>query len=71
LAKQARIQGTVQLEAVIAKDGTIQQLRVVKGHPLLVQSALNAVRQWRYAATVLNGQPVEVATTIDVIFTLM
>jgi protein TonB len=70
LAKQARIQGTVQLEAVIAKDGTIQQLRVVKGHPLLVQSALNAVRQWRYHPTVLNGQPVEVATTIDVIFTL-
>ena len=71
LAKQARIQGTVRLEAIIAKDGTIQQLRVVKGHPLLVQSALNAVRQWRYNPTVLNGQPVEVATTIDVHFTLM
>ena len=71
LARQARIQGTVRLEAIIAKDGTIQQLRVVKGHPLLVQSALNAVRQWRYNPTVLNGQPVEVATTIDVHFTLM
>ena len=70
LARQARIQGTVRLEAIIAKDGTIQQLRVVTGHPLLVQAALSAVRRWRYQATVLNGVPVEVATTIDVHFTL-
>jgi len=70
LAKQARIQGTVRLEAVISKDGTIEQLRVVSGHPLLVQSALEAVRQWKYQPTYLNTEPVEVATTIDVNFTL-
>jgi protein TonB len=70
LAKQARISGTVRLQAVIAKDGTIQELQVMSGHPLLVQSALDAVRQWRYHPTLLNGEPVEVATTIDVIFTL-
>src|SRR5262249_34756617 len=70
IAKQARIQGTVRLEAVISKDGRIDQLRVVSGHPLLVQSALEAVKQWRYQPTFLNGDPVEVATTIDVNFTL-
>ena len=70
LAKQARIQGTVRLQAVISKDGTIQELQVLSGHPLLVQSALDAVRQWRYQPTLLNGEPVEVVTTIDVVFTL-
>lgn len=70
MAKQARIQGTVRLEAIISKSGTIESLRVVGGHPLLVQSALDAVRQWRYQPTILNGEPVEVATTIDVNFTL-
>jgi protein TonB len=70
LARQARIQGTVRLQAIIAKDGTIQSLEVVSGHPLLVQSALDAVRQWRYQPTLLNGEPVEVSTTIDVVFTL-
>ena len=70
LARQARISGMVRLEAVIAKDGTIQQLRVVSGHPLLVQSALSAVRRWRYQPTNLNGVAVEVATTIEVYFTL-
>jgi len=70
LAKQARIQGTVRLEAVISKDGMIEQLKVVSGHPLLVQSALDAVRRWRYQPTYLNNEPVEVATTIDVNFTL-
>lgn len=70
LARQARIQGTVRLQAIIAKDGTIAQLEVVSGHPLLVQSALDAVRQWRYQPTLLNGEPVEVSTTIDVVFTL-
>ena len=70
LARQARIQGTVRLHAIIAKDGTVQQLEVVSGHPLLVQSALDAVRQWRYQPTLLNGEPVEVDTTIDVIFSL-
>ncbi|HSH16804.1 MAG TPA: energy transducer TonB, partial [Verrucomicrobiae bacterium] len=70
LARQARIQGTVRLQAIIAKDGSISQLEVVSGHPLLVQSALDAVRQWRYQPTLLNGEPVEVVTTIDVVFTL-
>lgn len=70
LAKMARIQGTVKLEAVIAKDGTIQDLKVLSGHPLLVKAALNAVKQWRYQPTLLNGEPVEVVTEIDVNFTL-
>ena len=70
LARQARIQGTVRLQAIIARDGTIAQLEVLSGHPLLVQSALDAVRQWRYQPTLLNGEPVEVVTTIDVVFTL-
>ncbi|HJY87376.1 MAG TPA: TonB family protein [Candidatus Acidoferrales bacterium] len=70
LAKQARIQGTVRLQAVIAKDGSVVELQVISGHPLLVQAALDAVRQWRYRPTLLNGEPVEVVTTIDVVFTL-
>jgi periplasmic protein TonB len=70
LAKMARIQGTVRLEALIAKDGTIKDLKVMSGHPLLVKSALSAVQQWRYQPTLLNGQPVEVETEIDVNFTL-
>ncbi len=70
LARQARIQGTVRLQAVIAKDGSIQELQVLSGHPLLVQAALDAVRQWRYQPTLLNGEPVEVVTTVDVVFTL-
>ena len=70
LAKQARIQGTVRLEAVIAADGSIQNLRVIEGHPLLVQSALGAVQQWRYQPTLLSGEPVEVLTYIDVVFRL-
>jgi protein TonB len=70
LARQARIQGTVKLHAIIAKDGSIQELQQVSGHPLLIQAALDAVRQWRYRPTLLNGEPVEVDTTIDVIFSL-
>jgi len=70
LAKQARIQGTVRLQAVIAKDGSVVELQVLSGHPLLQQAALDAVRQWRYHPTLLNTEPVEVVTTIDVIFTL-
>ncbi len=71
LARQARIQGTVRLQAVIAKDGSVQELQVLPGgHPLLVQAALDAVRQWRYQPTLLNGEPVEVITTVDVVFTL-
>ncbi|MGH9469721.1 MAG: energy transducer TonB [Terriglobia bacterium] len=70
LARMARIQGVVRLEAVISKGGTIQDLKVINGHPLLVQSALSAVKQWRYEPTLLNGVPVEVVTEIDVNFTL-
>ena len=70
LAKMARIQGTVKLEAVISKDGTIQDLKAVSGHPLLRQAALEAVARWRYQPTLLNGEPVEVVTEIDVNFTL-
>jgi len=70
LARQTRISGTVKLHAIIGKDGTVQQLQVLNGHPLLVQSALDAVRQWRYQPTLLNGDPVEVDTEIDVIFSL-
>ena len=70
LARQTRISGTVRLHAIISKDGSIQQLEVISGHPLLQQNALDAVRQWRYQPTLLNGDPVEVDTTIDVIFSL-
>ena len=70
LAKMARIQGTVRLDAVISKDGTIQDLKVISGHPLLVKAALDAVQRWRYQPTLLNGEAVEVATEIDVNFTL-
>jgi len=70
LARQTRISGTVRLHAIISKEGTVQQLEVLSGHPLLVQAALDAVRQWRYRPTTLNGEPVEVDTTIDVIFSL-
>jgi protein TonB len=66
----ARISGTVRLHAIIGKDGSVTQLEVINGHPLLVQSALDAVRQWRYRPTLLNSEPVEVDTTIDVIFSL-
>jgi periplasmic protein TonB len=70
LAKQARISGVVKLSAVISKDGTIKELQVISGHPLLVPSALEAVKQWVYQPTLLNGEPVEVQTQIDVNFTL-
>jgi len=70
LAKQARIQGTVRLLATIGKDGTVKDVQLVSGHPLLVPAAEEAVRKWRYEQTMLNGQPVEVVTQVDVNFTL-
>jgi len=70
LALQTRVEGTVLFRAVIGKDGTIQALQVVSGHPLLVQDAAAGLRQWLYRPTLLNGEPVEVATTIEVRFTL-
>jgi TonB family protein len=70
LAKQARIQGTVRFNATIATDGTVKNLELVSGHPLLAAAATEAVKQWVYRPTLLNGQPVEVETQIDVNFTL-
>jgi len=70
LARQARIQGTVRLEAVITREGLIESLRLHGGHPLLAPAALDAVRQWRYRPATLNGHPVDVALSIDVHFTL-
>jgi len=70
IARQARISGQVRLEAIIAKNGRIENLQVISGHPLLVQAALDAVRQWVYRPTLLNGDPVEVMTVIDVNFGL-
>jgi periplasmic protein TonB len=70
LAVQSRVHGVVVLAAVISKDGTVESLRVISGHPLLNQAALDAVKQWLYRPTLLNGDPVEVETTITVTFTL-
>ena len=70
LARTARVQGSVVLAAVIGKDGTIQNLHVISGHPLLTQAALDAVKQWRYKPYILNGEPVEVDTQVTVNFTL-
>ena len=70
IAIQAHIQGNVVLHAIIGKEGTVSELQVLSGHPLLVNAALDAVRQWRYNPTLLSGQPVEVETTITVSFVL-
>jgi periplasmic protein TonB len=70
IAKAARIAGAVVLQAEISKQGTIENLRVISGHPMLVQSAMDAVRQWRYKPYLLNGEPVPVETTITVNFSL-
>lgn len=70
LARSARIQGQVVLQAVISKEGIIENLRVVAGHPMLVPAAIDAVSQWRYRPYVLNNDPVEVETQITVNFSL-
>jgi protein TonB len=70
LAVQTRTQGTVVLHAIISREGRIEALEMVSGHPLLVQAAVDAVRQWRYRPTFLNGEPVEVETSITVTFRL-
>jgi len=70
LARQARIEGTVMLQATIGKDGTVQNLRVISGHPMLTAAAIAAAREWLYKPYYLNGEPVEVETQINVIFTL-
>ena len=70
MARDARIHGEVVLTALIDKDGNIENLQIVSGHPLLAPAAINAVKQWRYKPYLLNGQPVEVETTITVNFEL-
>lgn len=70
LARQARIQGSVILQAEISKDGSIENLRLISGHPMLAPSAIEAVKQWRYKPYFLNGEPVAVETQITVNFTL-
>jgi len=70
LAKQARIQGQVVLQAEISKDGTIQNLQLISGHPMLAPAAIEAVRQWRYKPYLLNGEPVAVETQVVVNFSL-
>jgi len=70
LAKQARIQGSVVLQAEISKDGTIQNLQLISGHPMLAPAAIEAVKQWRYKPYLLNGEPVAVDTQVVVNFSL-
>jgi protein TonB len=70
IAKTAHVSGTVRLHAVIAKDGSIQELQYVSGPALLMRAAMDAVHEWKYRPTMLNGEPVEVDTTIDVVFSL-
>jgi TonB family protein len=70
IAKEARVSGTVVIQAIIGKDGHTGALKVISGPPMLQQAALDAVRQWRYRPYLLNGEPVEVRTSINVIFSL-
>ena len=70
IARQERLSGTVRLHAIIDKEGKIKELRVISGRCSLAQASVDAVRKWRYRTTLLSGQPVEVDTTIDVIFSL-
>jgi periplasmic protein TonB len=70
LARQARIQGVVILQAQISKEGNIENLQLISGHPMLAPAAIEAVRQWKYKPYLLNGEPVEVETQVQVNFTL-
>jgi periplasmic protein TonB len=70
LALQARIQGQVVLRAIIGKDGSISELQLVSGHPLLAPAAIDAVKSWRYRPFQLNGEPIEVETTVTVTFAM-
>jgi periplasmic protein TonB len=70
LARQARISGTVVLHALISKDGSIENLTLISGHPMLAPAAIDAVKQWKYRPYLLNGEPVEVETEVQVNFTL-
>ena len=70
LARQARIQGVVVLQAQISKEGAIENLQLISGHPMLAPAAIEAVKQWKYKPYLLNGEPVEVETQVQVNFTL-
>lgn len=70
LAQQAQIQGRVALDVVINKEGYIQNIMLISGHPMLAPAAINAVKQWEYKPYLVNGQPVEVETQVVVIFDL-
>jgi protein TonB len=70
IAKAARVSGTVVLQATISKTGTIENLRVISGPPMLTSAAMEAVRSWRYRPYLLNNDPVEVETTVNVVFSL-
>jgi periplasmic protein TonB len=70
LARQARIQGVVVLQAQISKEGNIENLQLISGHPMLAPAAIEAVKQWKYRPYLLNGEPVEVDTQVQVNFTL-
>jgi len=70
LARQARIQGVVLLQATISKEGDIRDLTLISGHPMLAPAAIEAVKQWKYRPYLLNGEPVEVETQVQVNFTL-
>ena len=70
IARVAHVSGTVVLAAIISKEGTIVNLHVQSGHPMLTQAAMDAVKTWRYRPYLLNGQPVEVETTINVVFSM-
>jgi protein TonB len=70
LARQARIQGVVILQAQISKEGNIENLQLISGHPMLAPAAIDAVKQWKYRPYLLNGEPVEVETQVQVNFTL-
>jgi len=70
LARQARIQGVVILQAQISKEGNIENLQLISGHPMLAPAAIEAVKQWKYKPYLLNGEPVEVETQVQVNFTL-
>jgi protein TonB len=70
IAKAARISGTVVLQATISNTGSVENLRVISGPAMLQQASLDAVKTWRYRPYLINGEPVEVETTVNVIFTL-
>lgn len=68
LAKRARVQDTVILVVVVDEEGNVTDIKVQKGHPLLNQAAIDAVKQWKYTPTVLNGEPVPITGTVNVVF---